>query len=292
MSGRLSTDEENFLLDCKSYGPIVYLPWPLCQYLVLDSAAVQSIYNTPSKSLVFVGRPLRAPAEIVLCAEAELSRALAQAPIRNDMNYTVFNCSVDVFNSRIIEKSIFPAHARGLARGQLPIPTERFVNSVESSVFALGEQVDKAGGTLEVELVDVLNRIMFEGATDALFGLELCSPSFSQLTRSQLRETFVEFDTAFPLLATGLAAGMLPSRVVAMWPRLAKGVKARRVLIEHFAGWAKAGLPGLEEGVTKEIVDLAAKAGVGQEEIGKILLGSFWCARARRASLSSQLPVS
>lgn len=56
---RLGTDEENFLIDCHTrYGPITYLPWPLCQYLVTDSAAIQSIYNTPSKSLVFVSESL------------------------------------------------------------------------------------------------------------------------------------------------------------------------------------------------------------------------------------------
>lgn len=52
---RLGTEEENFLLDCHTrYGPITYLPWPLCQSPVTDRAAIQSIYNTSSKTLVFV----------------------------------------------------------------------------------------------------------------------------------------------------------------------------------------------------------------------------------------------
>lgn len=192
------------------------------------------------------------------------------------MNYTVFNTSPAIFSSRFIEERVFPAHAKGLARGQLATPLERFITSIEGRIAALGDKVEKTGESAEIELVDVVNEMVFEGASDALFGTELCSSSHSDLTRAQLREAFIDFDASFPLLASGLAAGLLPAPLHRFWPKLDRGVKARSVLTKHFAKWARAGLPGLEEGVTKDIVEIGMNAQVGDEEMGKILLGSFW----------------
>lgn len=59
---RLGEDEDAFLLGVnRDYGPLVYLPWPLEQYLVTDGTSIQSIYDTSSKILAFVRRPFVRP---------------------------------------------------------------------------------------------------------------------------------------------------------------------------------------------------------------------------------------
>lgn len=61
---RLGADEDAFLLGCNQlYGPVVYLPWPLGQYLVTDGPTIQRVYETSSKTLSFVRpRPSSCPA--------------------------------------------------------------------------------------------------------------------------------------------------------------------------------------------------------------------------------------
>lgn len=52
---RMGADEDAFLLSVhEQFGGVVYLPWPLCQFLVTDKALVETVYNTHSKSLAFV----------------------------------------------------------------------------------------------------------------------------------------------------------------------------------------------------------------------------------------------
>ena len=197
-------------------------------------------------------------------------------PIRNQINATVFDNSLKVYQSRVLEKEIFPAHTKGLVRGQLPQPLARFVASIEQKIVALGERVDKEGGNVKIELVDVINEMVFDGATDALFGPELCSFAESTLDRQQLRHTFIAFDSAFPLLVAGLAAGLLPRRIISLWPRLAKGVAAREGLVSHFSSWIKAGMPGLEEGAIRGVVEAGQRTEIGEVELGKVLLSAFW----------------
>lgn len=48
-------DEERFLRSVHAqFRGVVYLPWPLCQFLVTDGDLVETVYSTSSKSLAFV----------------------------------------------------------------------------------------------------------------------------------------------------------------------------------------------------------------------------------------------
>lgn len=53
-------DEDSFLLSVhEQYGGVVYLPWPLCQFLVTDKQLIETVYSTSSKSLAFVSLQAR-----------------------------------------------------------------------------------------------------------------------------------------------------------------------------------------------------------------------------------------
>lgn len=198
-------------------------------------------------------------------------------PIRNEMHVTIFNGSLKVYNSRLLETEIFQAHTKGMLKGQLPRPLARFVARAEYNLTELGERIDKHGGSLDIELVCTVNDVVFEGATDALFGAELCSFPGSKLDRDQLRQVFIDLDTALPLLVGGLAAGLLPQRLISLWPKLAKGVAARSTLTAHFKSWVQAGTPGLdEEGSVRNLVESGERVEIGDEELAKVLLSAFW----------------
>lgn len=52
---RMGLDEDRFLLGlAEVYGPVVYLPWPLQQYFVLDADVIERVYDTPVTTLGFV----------------------------------------------------------------------------------------------------------------------------------------------------------------------------------------------------------------------------------------------
>jgi hypothetical protein len=52
---RLGQDEDGYIAHCaETYGPVVYLPWPLCQYMISDSETIQRVYEASSRELSFV----------------------------------------------------------------------------------------------------------------------------------------------------------------------------------------------------------------------------------------------
>ena len=52
---RLGADEDAFLRSLQQkYGSVVYLPWPLQQYFVLEAETIDQVYKASSKVLSFV----------------------------------------------------------------------------------------------------------------------------------------------------------------------------------------------------------------------------------------------
>jgi hypothetical protein len=188
------------------------------------------------------------------------------------MQQTVFDSSKETIQSGILESRIFPAHGRGLAKGQLGLPLERFVASIQARLADLGEQIDAAGGSMEIDLVEWVTTTMFEGATPALFDSELFSAERSTLPPSELMEAFAAFDGGFPLFASGL----VPSVFHSFTPPLANAIEGRQKLVAHLAEWIEADMPGLEAGVVREIAQLSKDAGQPAEEGAKMLLGTLW----------------
>lgn len=136
---RLGADEDLFLLSLRRlYGPVVYLPWPLCQIFVLEGDVIQRVYSSPSTTLSFL-------------------------PIRVLMQHSVFGTSKKITSTPIMHEKVFPMHAKGLTTVRLDTPIRRFINAVEASIVELGHKVDAAGGTLETGLVRWAVDTMFDG---------------------------------------------------------------------------------------------------------------------------------
>jgi hypothetical protein len=135
----LGADEDDFLLSTrKLYGPVVYIPWPLCQVFVLDGEIINSVYSSPSQTLSFL-------------------------PIRVSMQHSLFGTSKEITQSPIMHKQIFPTHARGLTTVRIEAPIRRFIDVVEARIVELGNKIDAAGGALEMELIHWVVDTMFDG---------------------------------------------------------------------------------------------------------------------------------
>lgn len=136
---RLGADEDLFLLSLRRlYGPVVYLPWPLCQIFVLEGDVIQRVYSSPSTTLSFL-------------------------PIRVSMQHSVFGTSQKITSTPIMHEKVFPIHAKGLTTVRLDTPIRRFINAVEASIVELGHKIDAAGGALETGLVRWAVDTMFDG---------------------------------------------------------------------------------------------------------------------------------
>jgi hypothetical protein len=135
----LGADEDDFLLSTrKLYGPVVYIPWPLCQVFVLDGEIINSVYSSPSQTLSFL-------------------------PIRVSMQHSSFGTSKEITQSPIMHKQIFPTHTRGLTTVRIEAPIRRFIDVVEARIVELGNKIDAAGGALEMELIHWVVDTMFDG---------------------------------------------------------------------------------------------------------------------------------
>jgi hypothetical protein len=136
---QLGANEDAFLLSARRlYGPVVYIPWPLCQIFVLDGAVIQNVYSSPSSRLSFL-------------------------PIRKSMQHSTFGTSKTITQAPVMHEQIFPTHARGLTTVRIDTPIRRFTNVVEAKVAELGHNIDAAGGTLETGLVRWVVDTMFDG---------------------------------------------------------------------------------------------------------------------------------
>jgi hypothetical protein len=135
----LSADEDDFLFSTrKLYGPVVYIPWPLCQVFVLDGEIINSVYSSPSQTLSFL-------------------------PIRVSMQHSSFGTSKEITQSPIMHKQIFPIHARGMTTVRIEAPIRRFIDVVEARIVELGNKIDAAGGALEMGLMHWVVDTMFDG---------------------------------------------------------------------------------------------------------------------------------
>jgi hypothetical protein len=254
---RLGTDEDAFLHSIRQqYGPVVYLPWPLCQIFVLDGDIIQRVYALPTTTLSF-------------------------APIRVSLQSQVFGTSEQITGSQVLERRFFPAHSKGLANVRLDAPIQRFIQIAEMKVAELGDKVDGAGGTLEMGLVRWVVDTMFEAALSALFGEEFKARALD----NGLQVPFKSFDACFPLLLSE----MVPPFLSAFVPSVATGVDGRNVLVKALAEWVEDGMPGLEEGLVREMAEIGLSEGFSLTEIGTILVGDLWALQANAPFAAASL---
>lgn len=203
-----------------------------------------------------------------------------QATIRREMQGDVFGSSKGVWkNEALLDGEVFPLHSRGMVKGKMEAPLARFVAAIEERVDVLGDEVDDAaGGELELSLVDWVKTTVHGASIPTLFG-----PSFAShanLSPPQLQATLEAFDAAFPLLASGLVPAFLHPLI----PPIAKGLRARDELSKAIATWILDDLPGLEEGVVRDMTAACLDAGHPASEAAKLVIGNIWALTANSPS--------
>lgn len=199
------------------------------------------------------------------------------------MSHTIFDTGLDVCNSGVMEKRLYPAHSKSLTKAQLSGPMDRFVASVRVQIDNLVARIDASDdGVMQVDASDLINTLIFDGAVPSLFGSQLYAlpsdkdSSPKALSPDAMRQAFIEFDAAFPLLASELLPPWLQRRV----PLLRRGIDSRDRLLDHFVDWIERGAPDCDEGPIKAMVDVGAAQGVSPRETATWLLGTYWAMQA------------
>ncbi|GAA5961005.1 hypothetical protein JCM3765_006500 [Sporobolomyces pararoseus] len=255
---RLGADEDGFLRSLQQkYGSVVYLPWPLQQYFVLEAETIDQIYKASPKVLSFL-------------------------PIRREMQFTVFDALGSWWNDKPTMDGFYRIHSRGLQRSQLEDSLDRFVKTVHREIENFASRLDETSdGQLVVDLNSWITDIFFEASLVGLFGPIVREPS--GISRENFRKAFDSFDDAFPLLASGL----IPRPLIKIL--LKKGKQGQHVLAEVMRKWIEAGFPGLETGVVKDMAQNALDQNLGTREAGKLLVADAWALQANAPYVPSQL---
>ncbi|KAF5345948.1 hypothetical protein D9758_011454 [Tetrapyrgos nigripes] len=261
---KLGVDEDGFLLDClRTYGPIVYVPWPMAQYFVLTSPTINRLYATPQKTLSF-------------------------PPIRMAMQASVFGTSHGVAHAPWMPTDAFPVHAKGLTNLRLDEPIQRFIHAARARVDALRQQVlDSSNGEVTIKLAEWIGDVMFDAALSGIFGPELVrrSESFLPSHRYSLKQGHYVFDESFPLLA----AEMVPSFLHRLIPPIREGLAGREAAAQTLAQWSEDGMPGLEEGLIRDVAKVYAECGASSRDIGTLLVSDLWALQANAPQLAAAL---
>ncbi|KAJ8519223.1 hypothetical protein ONZ45_g3801 [Pleurotus djamor] len=245
---KLGIDEDDFLLTLRrEYGSLVYIPWPMKQIFVLEGSYIQKVYATPSSTLAFT-------------------------PIRRSLQLTAFGSIESIAQGEGLAR-MFPVHAKGLTNLRLDAPVARFAHIVQSKVFELKERVESTPNhSIEINIVRWIIDVMFEAGTSALFGEEFCE----RAVKAGLQESFNAFDASFPLLASE----MIPLPMYKFVPPVAKGMQGREEIWKLLKTWIEDGMPGLDEGVVREMAEMGLAEGYSSYETAKLLMGDLWALQA------------
>lgn len=170
--------------------------------------------------------------------------------------------------------AFYKVHSRGLQKSQLDSSVARFVSVMERQVEELATRLDSTkGGELELNLDEWVTDMFFEASLVGLFGPRMREPS--GISKEAFRKAFDEFDGAFPFLASGLLPLPLANLI------FRKGKKSQHVLADTLQQWVEEGFPGLEEGVIRDMAQVAIDRGLGTKEAGKVLVADAWALQVR-----------
>ncbi|GAA6002016.1 hypothetical protein JCM10207_003039 [Rhodosporidiobolus poonsookiae] len=253
---RLGQDEDAFLLSLRRYGPVVYIPWPMQQYIVTDGRAIASVYSAPSSVLDFY-------------------------TIRLEFGDLVFRAPG---TSAFYTQHMFPVHAKGMSKAGLAAPLERYVAFLQQQIEDLAARVDASeGGELVLDLQEWVTTTFFRASTTALFGPHVLNAA--GMSEDELHAHFETFDAAFPIMASG----MLPPSLLDRIPDVKQAREAQQAMAGMLAAWITAGLPGVEEGVIQGVVEVCREQGMSPAQIGLLLVADFWALQANAPFIALQL---
>lgn len=192
-------------------------------------------------------------------------------PIRREMQNTVFGAGSFWKDKDLMEGQFYKTHARGFQKQRLDKPVERYVTVIQREVDKLAAKLDEMeNGETEVPLSKWVTDLFFDASFVGLFGDRVRESS--GISAEELRKAFDDFDTSFPLMA----AGLLPSFLLNLVPDVKKGKAGGKVLAEALRDWIKDGFPGLEDGVVRDMAQVALDNDLGLEEAGKMLVSDLW----------------
>ncbi|GAA5872235.1 hypothetical protein JCM8547_004790 [Rhodosporidiobolus lusitaniae] len=241
--------------------PAVFLPWPMNQYFITDGEAIRQAYAAPSSVLSFL-------------------------PIRREMQGSAFG-AVDYWKDKnIMEKGFFVTHAKGMSKTNLTASLERFVVYVRGRLEELVARVDASpSGETELNLGDFVADVFFRASCAGMFGPKVFEAKGTSV--DEIRSAFDAFDKSFPIEASGLVPSWLLDRI----PDVQEGRKAREVLARTFEAWINDGFEGLEEGVVRDMAQVALDNNLGSYEAGKMLVADFWALHANAQFICTQLLI-
>ncbi|KAK7437879.1 Cytochrome P450 [Stygiomarasmius scandens] len=261
---KLGSDEDAFLLDClHTYGPIVYIPWPMGQYFVMTSPAINKVYGAPQKSLSFY-------------------------PIRMGMQHSVFGTNHAVAHGPYMPTQVFPVHAKGMATLRLDEPIQRFIQAARGHVEKLKQRVvESPNSEVTINLAQWIAEVMFDAGLGAIFGPEVVRRSGDLLGshKYSLKSGHYIFDDCFPLLASD----MIPKFLYRFIEPVREGIQGRKAVSDVLAKWVGEGLPGLEQGVIKDVTQVYLDCGISVDEVGTLLLSDLWALQANAPQAAGAL---
>lgn len=257
---RLGANEDEFLLSLRrDYGTAVYFPWPLCQTVILESNAIKRVYEAPSRILSFVRR-FSTPK----CRAGLKPVPLLQFPIRREMQGSAFGAPYWQ-DQTLLDDQFFPTHSRGMQKGQLTVPLQRFIAVVRDRLDDLAVQVDAApSGELSLKLAPWIVETYFEASLAGLFGPHVRDAK--GISPAELFDAFCKFDRAFPIMASGLVPPFLLEKI----PDVKEGRVAQDLIASTFEAWIRDGFDGLEKGVVRDMAEVALNNELGAKEGGKV----------------------
>jgi hypothetical protein len=115
----------------------------------------------------------------------------------------------------------------------------------------------------------------------ALFGDDF----LTQTQESVLKDGFFAFDECFPLLASD----MVPSFLFPYIPLIAKGMNGRECIFKILATWVEDGMPGLDEGVIRDMAQIGLMQRHSSREIASILNADLWALQANTPYIAAAL---
>lgn len=200
----------------------------------------------------------------------ELTLFSSQYPIRREMQGSVFGAPYWK-NERLMNGEIFPVHGKGMNKLRLTAPLQRFIAFVRTELDQLAVKIDSSpAAETTLNLGDWIAKVFFEASLTGMFGSNVLDAQGTPM--EEFYQACLDFDAAFPIEASG----MVPPALLPFIPDVKKGRKAREVISSTFTAWISGGFEGLEEGVIRDMANIALENDLGVEEAGKVRLSPFF----------------
>lgn len=199
---------------------------------------------------------------------------LSFTPVRKRMAGWVMQMREQTWQSSVLDKAVFPLHARGLSKSKIGDALERFSRVVKVAVDLQAVRVRWGSPEDKVDFLSFAHECMLDAGIAALFGQS------SGLQIEEIKRHFKALDNAMPLLATCIVPG--PIQPYCTLGGIAAGAESRDALKGLLAEWVRSGGHTQldERNVIYTVVTEMLKLGWDDNDIGSMLAISLWVSLA------------